>query len=108
MPEGDFGGLLPDRLGIQAIDLTPNIARQVGVDADTRGVVITAVDSSADAARKGLRRGDVILGANYREIGSVAELEAAIDAARGSDRDAVLVQVKRRGGPAQYIPVRLR
>ncbi len=45
-------------LGISVTELTPNIARQLGVAQDTKGVVITAVDASTDAGAKGLRRGD--------------------------------------------------
>ena len=108
MPEGADSGVLPEALGIQAIELTPRIAGQLGIAEDTRGVVIAAVDRSSDAARKGLRRGDVILGVNYREIGSIEELEAAIGEARRRDRDAVLLQIRRRGQPAFYAPIRLR
>jgi len=101
-------GLAAEALGISVIPLTPRIARQLGASEDTAGLVINAVDPSADAARKGLRRGDIVLSANYKAIDSVAELETAIRGAKRSNRDALLLRVQRRGQPATYVPVRLR
>src|SRR3546814_9298594 len=44
-------------LGVAVTPMTPNIARQLGVDPSARGLVITGVDLSSDAGAKGLRRG---------------------------------------------------
>jgi len=101
-------GVSEQSLGISAIALTPQIARQLGASDATRGVVVTTVDPSSDAGQKGLARGDIILSANYRDVASVAELEAAVKAAKSSGRDAVLLRVQRRGQPAAYVPIRLR
>jgi serine protease Do len=95
-------------LGISAIPLTPNIVRQLGIAADTRGIVITAVDSSTDAGAKGLRRGDVIITANNRPVASQADLDAAVRQVSSQGRNAILLQVLRRGQPAVFLPVRLR
>jgi serine protease Do len=101
-------GTIEEKLGLQVLVLTPQIAGQLGADADTVGLVIGAVDPNADAARKGLRRGDIILSANYRPVGELADLEAVIAEAEGSGREAVLLRVQRRGGAPSYIAVRLR
>lgn len=95
-------------LGISAIPLTPGIIRQLGVAADTRGVVITAVDGSTDAGAKGLRRGDVIISANNRPVTSQAELDAQVKAVAAQNRNAILLQVLRRGQQPIFLPVRLR
>ncbi|MEA3387668.1 Do family serine endopeptidase [Sphingobium sp. CCH11-B1] len=95
-------------LGISAIPLTPSITRQLGIAADTRGVVITGVDGSTDAGAKGLRRGDVILSANNRPVLSQADLDAQVKAVAAQGRNAILLQVLRRGQPAIFLPVRLR
>ncbi|MEJ7934629.1 Do family serine endopeptidase [Sphingobium sp. AN558] len=95
-------------VGISAIPLTPAIIRQLGIAADTRGVVITAVDSSTDAGAKGLRRGDVIISANNRPVASQADLDAAVKAVAAQGRNAILLQVLRRGQPTTFLPVRLR
>ncbi|MDE8650908.1 Do family serine endopeptidase [Novosphingobium album (ex Liu et al. 2023)] len=105
-PQGE--GVTEQSLGVSVIPLTPQIARQLGAPESTRGVVVTAVDPSSDAGQKGLRRGDIILQANYRDITDVAGLEETIKTARGASRDAVLLRVQRRGQPAAYVPIRLR
>ena len=95
-------------LGIAAIPLTPGIIRQLGIPTDTRGIVITAVDGSTDAGAKGLRRGDVIMSANNRPVTSQAELDAQVQAVAGQGRNAILLQVLRRGQPPIFLPVRMR
>ncbi len=104
-PESEVIG---DRLGLQVLPLTPQIARQLGVSADTRGLAISAVDPNSDAARKGLRRGDIILSVNYRELASAAALEEAIRTAQAENRNALLLRVQSRGGQPVYRAVRLR
>jgi serine protease Do len=104
----DNGQAAQQSLGISAIPLTPTIIRQLGIAADTRGIVITTVDSSTDAAAKGLRRGDVIITANNRPVASQAELDAAAKLVASQGRNAILLQVLRRGQPATFLPVRLR
>lgn len=101
-------GVAEKSLGVSVIPITPQIARQLGSPESTRGLVVTAVDPSSDAGQKGLRRGDIILEANYRGVTDVAGLDAAIKDARSSNRDALLLRVQRRGQPAAYVPVRLR
>jgi len=95
-------------LGIAVQPLTPAIARQIGAAADTRGLVVSSVDASTDAGAKGLQRGDVILSANNRPVTTEAEFNAAIAQVKASGRNAVLLQVQRRGGQAGFIAVRLR
>ena len=95
-------------LGIAAIPLTPSIIRQLGIPTDTRGIVITGVDGSTDAGAKGLRRGDVIMSANNRPVTTQAELDAQVKAVAGQGRNAILLQVLRRGQPPIFLPVRLR
>ena len=107
-PQPSQQGVVERAAGVAVTELTPVIARQLGFSEGVEGVVISAVDDSSDAATKGLRRGDVILSANNRPVRSSSDLEAAIRAAQGGNREALLLRVQRRGQPAQYIPVRLR
>jgi len=104
----DNGQAAQQALGLSAIPLTPNITRQLGLPADTRGVVITSVDSATDAGAKGLRRGDVIITANNRPVATQADLDAQAKAVASQGRNAILLQVLRRGQPATFVPIRLR
>lgn len=107
-PEKQGEGLAERALGLSVLPMTPQIAGQIGLPADTRGLVISVVDGSSDAGAKGLQRGDVILSANYRDVLTVADLETIIRTAKAENRAAVLLRVQRRGQPAAYLPVRLR
>ena len=107
-PQQRGDGAVEQALGISVIPLTPQIAAQIGASADTRGVVISAVDPNSDAGQKGLTRGDIVLSANYRGTTTLAALEEAIRTARAAGRDALLLRVQRRGQPAAYVPIRLR
>lgn len=107
-PQQQGDGVAERSLGVSLLPLTPRIARQLGASEDSQGLVINAVDPSSDAAQKGLRRGDIILSANYQTITSIEELEQAIEAARSEKREALLLRVQRRGQPALYVPVRIR
>ncbi|CAN5403315.1 DegQ family serine endoprotease [soil metagenome] len=95
-------------LGLAVQPLTPAIARQVGVPPETRGVIVSAVDQSTDAAAKGLARGDVILSANNRPVVGEADIAAAVSQVKAAGRTAVLLQVQRRGQTPAFVAIRLR
>lgn len=106
--ESPSNGVIEEKLGLQVIELTPQIARQLGVGPDTRGVVVSAVDPNSDAARKGLQRGDIVFSANYGEIEDIDDLEGAISRAERDGREALLLRFQRRGGTPRFAAVRLR
>lgn len=111
LPEETSGAAdktVQDRLGMAVQPLTPAIARALGVEAGTNGVVIAAVAGNSDAARKGLRRGDVILTANRQAVNSSDALAKAINEARGNDRDAIALEILRRGQQPAFVAVRLK
>ena len=109
VPPGEAGnGVLEQSLGIRAVPLTPEIARQLGVTDGTSGLVIAEVDPNADAARKGLQRGVVILSANGQPVPTASALESVVASAQASGREAVLLRVQPRGGAAVSVAVRLR
>lgn len=94
-------------LGMSVVELTPAIARQIGVSSTQKGVVVSTVDPSSDAAQKGIRRGFLIISVNRSPVNSPAELDKAIAAVKGSSRGAVLLQVQRGARDALFIAVRL-
>jgi serine protease Do len=68
-----------DDFGIEAQDLTPAIARQLGLDRDARGVVVTDVESGSPAQRAGIRTGDVIEKVGRSDVASLDEFEEALE-----------------------------
>lgn len=111
MPEDPTGAadkILQDELGLVVQPLTSDIARSIGVDAGAKGLVIGAAVASSDAGRKGLRRGDVILSANRTPVTSSDALAKIVADAKKAGRDAVLLEILRRGGPSAFIAVRVK
>jgi serine protease Do len=108
MAPGTSDETIEQKLGLQVMPMTPGVARSLGIAPDTKGVVIAAVDPNSDAARKGLRRGDIILSANYQETATVEALVAQVKAAASEGREAVLLRLQRGPQPPAFIPIRLR
>jgi serine protease Do len=92
---------------MQVMPISAAVARSLGIPAETKGVVIAAVDPNGDAARKGLRRGDIILSANYQPTPTVEALNAQVGAAVAEKREAILLRVQRRTTPPAFVAVRL-
>ena len=100
----------PDRdrdfdLGVTVTELTDEIAEQLGVDADTEGVVITQVRRNSTASRMGLARGDLVLSINRQRIGGMDDFVATMESLEPGD--AVLFYVRRMGGARLFLPGRL-
>lgn len=95
-----------DTLGIAVQTVTPDIARAIGVDSNTRGVVVAAVSGSSDAARKGIRRGVVITRANGQPVTNAAELATQINAAKKQNRAAIMLDLRARG--VETFPLAIR
>lgn len=106
-PKGTADQAIQDQLGMAVLPLTSAIARDIGVDTDTKGLVIAAVGSSSDAGRKGLRRGDVLLSVNRAPVTTSEALSKALADAKKAGRDAVLLEILRRGQPPAFIPIRV-
>lgn len=104
-PIGD--GVIQRALGFAVVGMTPQFAMELGRP-DSVGVAITGVDKASDAGAKGLARGDVILSANNAAVANPQELEAALRAAQGSGRSALLLSVSRGSRPPVFLAVKLR
>jgi Do/DeqQ family serine protease len=72
-----FGEVRRGRLGIEMADLTPAIAKKLGI-AMVAGAVIAAVQPGSPAEKSGLRERDVIVALNGRPLRSAAELRARL------------------------------
>ena len=111
MPEDPTGAAdkaIQDTLGLAVQPLTSDIARAIGVDSGTKGLVIGAASANSDAGRKGLRRGDVIISANRTPVTTSEALAKVLSDAKAAKRDAVLLEIQRRGQPSAFIAVRIK
>ena len=89
-------------LGMELRDLDAKIAKQLGITGQKEGVVIVSVDRGGVAAKRGLRRFDVILGVNQAPVSSMKQFRAAMAEAQAAGREFALVRVAR-GKTESYI-----
>ncbi len=110
LPDGnDQGQTAPasSALGLNVQPLTPQIARQVGVDSSVQGVVVVSVDPTSDAGQK-LRRGDVVSSVNSTPVRTAADVARAVAAAKSAGRPSVLLSITRQRQSGVFIPVKIR
>jgi S1-C subfamily serine protease len=81
-------------LGLAAQPITPALAQQLGVDRETQGLVVTAIDPSGPAADAGIQPGDIIEQVNQQPVRTVAELREAV---QRSGNTPILLLVNHRG-----------
>jgi serine protease Do len=84
--------------GFEAEVLDAEIARQLGLEDGSRGVVITEVESGSPADEAGLARRDVILQVNKRDVSNLKDLQEALE--KNDDLALLLIE---RGGNSQYV-----
>ncbi len=90
------------KLGLSLQPLTPEIAKQLGIDGQVKGVLVTAVDPNSPAAEEGIRRGDVILEVNRKLVETLADVRTALE--KSGDKPALLLIS--RGGQTVFISVK--
>jgi serine protease Do len=90
-----------DKIGLSLQTLNPEVARLLGVDPATKGVVVTEVASGSRAAKAGLRAEDVIIEVDRKPV---ASSEEAITALKANPRAGHLLRI-RRGGAATFITI---
>ncbi|HEY7391124.1 MAG TPA: DegQ family serine endoprotease [Bryobacteraceae bacterium] len=86
--------------GVSVDNLDSQTAHDLGLPANTQGVVVTKVNPSSEAAAAGLRQGDVIQEVNRKPVTNTSDFARAM---RGS-KDETLLLVNRNGN-TMYLAV---
>ena len=86
-----------DTFGLRLENLDPAAGEGGGMEDGSGAVVVAEVAPGSAAARKGVRPGDVVVSVGKEPVGSIADVNERIDAARESGREAVLVLLGRDG-----------
>jgi serine protease Do len=86
--------------GVAVEDLDAQTARQLGLPASTKGVVVTNIDPASQAAASGLKEGDVIQQVNRKPVTNSQDFARALGK---SDGESLLLV--NRGGSKLFLAV---
>lgn len=78
-------------LGLIVQEITPLIQRRLGID-ETEGVIVTNVQPGSTAWESGLRRGDIILEINKKQIKNLEQYRKSIDSVKEGENALLLVK----------------
>ncbi len=81
--------------GLQARDLTPEIAHQLNLPAGIAGVVVTTVEPGSAAEMAGVERGDLITEINRQSVGNLRDYRRVVGKLEASEN--VLLLINRQG-----------
>ncbi len=81
-------------LGLSVAALSPALRENFEVADEVKGVVVTSVDPGSEAATKGIQPGVVIEAVTQNPVTTPDGLRDAVNAARKSGRQSVLLQVR--------------
>jgi serine protease Do len=89
--------------GMTVQDMTPQVARQLGVPAATKGVIVTDVEEGSPADEVGIQPRDIILQVNKVNIASLKDYQREI--AKPVAKNSILLLIKR-GKTTYYVALR--
>lgn len=90
------------KLGLGLEPVTPQSAKQLGLESGAEGMVVTEVDEAGPASEAGITRGDVIIEINRKPVNSIADVRTALE---GTSDRPILLLVNRRG-QTSYVTVK--
>ncbi len=89
--------------GLTVTELTPSIARQLGISPAERGVVVVNVEEGSPPERAGIKKGDLIQEVDRKKIGSYREWKDILEGLKESDLVVVFLN---RAGRRFYVAVK--
>jgi serine protease Do len=87
-------------LGLEVRELDSELAERMGIEDDTKGVVVTGIEPDGKASEAGIQRGDIIVEINRQSVASISEYKSIIDGLKEGDSVQILL---RRGGGALVV-----
>ena len=104
---GPDGDLTVEDLGLTLTSITDKVRERFKLKKDTKGVVVTKVDSDGPAAQKEIRPGDVIIEVSQQEVETPAEVRSRVADAKKAGRKSVLLHIEGQNG-LRFVAVRIK
>ena len=95
-----------DVLGMSLAPIDPQARQAYSIAPTLRGVLVQSVKGSSDAGDKGLKRGDVIVRAGDRDVGTAADVSAAVSIWKKEGRASIPLEVSR-NGVSLFVPIKI-
>jgi len=89
--------------GLEVIELTMEIAQQLGLSRDEKGVVIVRVEAGSPADEAKLRKGDVIQEIDNKKVSTLTDFNKIASIAKGGETVLLFVN---RGGQKFYVVIK--
>jgi serine protease Do len=90
-------------LGLDLTPLSKDLRSQYKIKDSVKGVLITGVDGSSDAADKRLSAGDVIVEVAQEAVSSAADITRRIDQVKKDGKKTVLLLVSNPNGELRFV-----
>jgi len=95
-------------LGLDLATLSKDLRTRYKIKDSVKGVVITSVDASSDAADKRLSAGDVIVEVAQEAVASGADIKKRIDQLKKDGKKSVLLLVSNGDGELRFVALSLQ
>lgn len=89
--------------GLSVMELTKEVARQLGLHKEEKGVVVVRVEPGSNAEEAGIRKGDVIQEVDRKRVEKLADYNRVISALRPGDTALLFLN---RSGKKFYVTLR--
>jgi serine protease Do len=80
------------KLGVGVADITPEIARQLNMDANAKGAVVGEVTPGSPAQEAGIRPGDILLRVNGKQINQSSDVAGAVQSLKPGDEASLVIR----------------
>ncbi|MDR8391252.1 Do family serine endopeptidase [Aliifodinibius sp. S!AR15-10] len=88
---------LEESIGFNVRNITPAIAEELQLDPNINGVVVTGINRNSNAARQGLRQGDVITSIAKEQVQNVEDFNRIMSELTQQENQVVLMRIIRQG-----------
>lgn len=97
------GGNQTKKMGITVQKITPELARKLGRD-NENGVLVSKVKRGGPAFKGGIKRGDVIIQINKKEIKDIGDYRTVVNSLKSGETTLILL---RRGSSTLYATIKV-